>query len=49
MSTTELSQTIIMLVANNFPALLVVIATGAGIKIVLDIIFKALYSVTKPD
>lgn len=46
MSITELVQTMILLIGNNFPALLAIIAVGAGVKIVLDIIFKALYSVT---
>lgn len=46
MSITELVQTVLLTISHNFPALLAIIATGAGIKIVLDIIFKSLYSVT---
>ena len=46
MSITELSQLIIQIIGNNFPALLAIIAVGAGVKIVLDIIFKSLYNIT---
>lgn len=42
----ELAQLILTTMSSNFPALLAVIAAGAGIKIVLDIVFKSLYNVT---
>lgn len=46
MSIHELVQLIVQIIGNNFPSLLAIIAVGAGVKIVLDIIFKSLYSVT---
>lgn len=46
MSITELVNIILTTVAANFPALLAIIAVGAGVKIVLDIVFKSLYNVT---
>ena len=46
MKTTEIVQLITSTIAANFSSLLAVIAVGAGVKIVLDIIFKSLYSVT---
>lgn len=46
MSITELSQTILLTISSNFNQLMVIIAIGAGIKIVVDIVFKALYNVT---
>ena len=48
MTTEQLSQIILTTLAANFGNLLIIIATGAGIKIVLDIVFKSLYSVTTP-
>lgn len=48
MSTEQLAQIILLTVAENFDKLLIIIAAGAGIKIVLDIIFKSLYSITNP-
>lgn len=46
MTTLEIVQLITSTIAANFQSLLAVIAAGAGVKIVLDIIFKSLYSVT---
>lgn len=46
MTTQEIVTIIIRTVADNFPALLAIISVGAGLKIVLDVIFRALYSVT---
>lgn len=46
MKTIEIVQLITSTVSSNFSSLLAIIAVGAGVKIVLDIIFKSLYSVT---
>lgn len=46
MTPQELAQLTFSTIADNFPALLGIIAVGAGVKIVLDIVFKALYNVT---
>lgn len=46
MTTQEIVMIITRTIADNFPALLGIIAVGAGVKIVLDIIFKSLYSIT---
>ncbi len=46
MKTIEIVQLITTTISNNFSSLLAIIAVGAGVKIVLDIVFKSLYSVT---
>ncbi len=46
MKTIEIVQLITQTLSANFSSLLAIIAVGAGVKIVLDIIFKSLYSVT---
>ncbi len=42
----EIVQLITQTLSANFSSLLAIVAVGAGVKIVLDIIFKSLYSVT---
>lgn len=46
MKTIEIVQLITSTIASNFSSLLAIIAVGAGVKIVLDVMFKSLYSVT---
>ena len=46
MKTIEIVQLITQTLSANFSSLLAIVAVGAGVKIVLDIIFKSLYSVT---
>jgi len=46
LNTSELVTLITQGVVNSAPALVVIIAFGAGIKIVFDLIFSALYNVT---
>lgn len=46
MNTIEIVQLITQTLSANFSSLLAIVAVGAGVKIVLDIIFKSLYSVT---
>lgn len=46
MTTQEILMIITRTIADNFSALLGIIAVGAGVKIVLDIIFRSLYSIT---
>ena len=46
LTTIQLAEYIAHTVGDNFPALLVIIAVGAGVKIVLDILFSALYNIT---
>ena len=46
MTITEIVGLITSIIGSNFTALLAVIAVGAGVKIVLDIIFKSLYNIT---
>lgn len=46
MTTQEIVSLITTTIASNFTSLLAVIAVGAGIKIVLDVVFKSLYSIT---
>ena len=46
MKTIEIVQLITQTLSANFSSLLAIVAVGAGVKIVLDIVFKSLYSVT---
>ena len=46
MSITEIVGLITSTLSANFTALLAIIAVGAGVKIVLDIVFKSLYNIT---
>ena len=46
MSTEQIVAIITETIGSNFPALLAIIGVGAGVKIVLDIIFNALYNIT---
>jgi hypothetical protein len=46
MTTQEIITIITSTISSNFPSLLAIIAVGAGVKIVLDVIFKSLYSIT---
>jgi hypothetical protein len=46
MTTQEIITIITSTISSNFPSLLGIIAVGAGLKMVLDIIFKSLYSIT---
>lgn len=46
MTTQEIVLIITKTISVNFPALLAIIAVGAGTKIVLDVVFKSLYTVT---
>lgn len=46
MKTIEIVQLITQTLSANFSSLLAIVSVGAGVKIVLDIIFKSLYSIT---
>ena len=46
MTTQEIVLIITKTISINFPALLAIISVGAGTKIVLDVIFKSLFSIT---
>ena len=46
MKTIEIVQLITQTLSANFSSLLAIVDVGAGVKIVLDIVFKSLYSVT---
>jgi len=46
MTEAQLAETILLTVRDSMPSLLVVIAVGAGVKIVLDVLFTALYGAT---
>lgn len=46
MTTQEIVLIITKTISINFTALLAIIAVGAGTKIVLDVVFKSLYTIT---
>jgi len=46
MTTQEIILIITKTISLNFPSLLAIIAVGAGFKMVVDVIFKSLFSIT---
>lgn len=47
MTVTEIVGIVTTTISDNFMGIMAIIAVGAGVKIVLDIIFKSLYNITQ--
>lgn len=46
MKTQEIISIITTTISTNFPSLLAIIGVGSGVKIVFDVIFKSLFTIT---